>query len=68
MTVARIVTPNKWMGLSTDTKPTMATNSRARIGDTFYEWDTGELFISYDGTNWVEKLDPTSTAYLLANE
>jgi len=52
MTVKRIVTPNKFIGVSTDTKPTQATNPRVRDGDTFLEWDTGNLYITYDGTNW----------------
>lgn len=59
MTVERIVTPNRFVGLSTDTKPTQATLPRVRAGDTFYERDTGLLYITYDGTTWVEKLDPS---------
>lgn len=60
MAVKRIVTPNKFVGLSTDTKPTQATTPRARDGDTFYEYDTGMWYITYDGTNWVEKTDAVS--------
>uniref|UniRef100_A0A6M3JXZ2 Uncharacterized protein n=1 Tax=viral metagenome TaxID=1070528 RepID=A0A6M3JXZ2_9ZZZZ len=60
MTVKRIVAPNKFIGASTDTKPTQATLPRARVGDTFYEQDTGLWFITYDGTNWVSKQDPLS--------
>lgn len=56
MTVQRIVTPNRFIGKSSDTKPTEATHpGRVRIGDTFYERDTGLLFITYNGTDWVEK-------------
>ena len=38
---------HRWTGLSTDTKPT-----EAPIGSTFYEYDTGKLFITYDGASW----------------
>ncbi len=62
MTVRRIVTPNRFIGASGDTKPTQATNPRVRDGDTFYEQDTGLLSITYDGTNWVEKVDPSLSA------
>lgn len=55
MTVLRIVAPNKFVGASTDTKPTMATDSRIRVGDTFYEYNTDLLYITYDGTTWVIK-------------
>ena len=58
MTVKRIVAPNKFVGLSVaggDTKPTEASNSAVREGSTFYEYDTGKLYITYDGTNWVIK-------------
>lgn len=55
MAVKRIVTPNKWTGASTDTKPTQATDARVRDGDTFLEHDTGNLYTTYDGTNWVVK-------------
>lgn len=55
MVVRRIVTPNRWVGLSTDTKPTQAVTPSVRVGDTFYERDTGVLSITYDGTNWVIK-------------
>jgi len=52
MAVKRIVTPNKFIGLSTDTKPTMATDSRVRVGDTFYETNTFDMYVTRDGTNW----------------
>lgn len=49
----RIVAPERHIGLSTKTKPT-----HQRAGATFYERDTGLLFITYDdGTNWVIKRD-----------
>jgi len=67
MTVKRIVTPNKFVGASTDTKPTMtAYPGRVRVGDTFYEHDTGLLYITYDGTNWSVKppaLTPAGGSY-----
>ena len=43
MTVLPIVTPKKYIGLSTDTKPTEANNSSVRPGATFYEYDTDLL-------------------------
>ena len=55
MTVKRIVAPNKFIGLSTDTKPTMATNPKVRVGDTFYETDKYDLYVTRDGTNWTVK-------------
>ncbi len=60
MAIKRLVTPNRWIGLSTDTKPTQATESRVRDGDTFYEYDKKRWYITYDGTNWVLKVDPAS--------
>ena len=41
---------NKFIGLSTDTKPT-----GVPVSSTFYEYDTGDLYITYDGTNWLNK-------------
>ena len=54
MTVKRIVSPNRFIG-ATGEQPTEATIPRVRVGDTFYDKDTGILYITYDGTNWVEK-------------
>ena len=57
MTVRRVVTPNRFIGSSTDTKPTQATNPKVRTGDTFYEYQDGIIvrkWITYDGTTWVE--------------
>lgn len=48
MTVARVVTPEIYIGLSTDTKPT-----HIRAGASFYERDTESTYITYDGYNWV---------------
>jgi len=45
----------KYIGASTDTKPTIAAHSglpEPTVGSTFYEYDTGILYITYDGTNW----------------
>jgi len=48
MTVKLMNTINRWIGLSTDTKPTTVA-----IGSTFHEYDTKLTYITYDGTNWV---------------
>jgi len=56
--VAHPISIHRYIGASTDTKPTIAaTQSMAppTIGSTFYERDTGLLYITYDGTNWVVK-------------
>ena len=56
MTEKRIVTPERHIGLSTYTKPT-----HQRAGATFYEHDSGLMYITYDdGTNWVLKIDATN--------
>ncbi len=47
---------HRYIGLSTDTKPTTATHD-TQIGSTFYEYNTGIMYITYDGTNWVVKGD-----------
>lgn len=56
--IANPISIHRYMGLSTDTKPTIA----APLGmapptnaSTFYEYDTGALYVTYDGTNWVPK-------------
>jgi len=56
MTVKRVVTPEKYIGLSTDTPPTDGATP-VRSGATFYEYNTGNMYITYDGTNWVLKED-----------
>lgn len=48
MTVRLITTIQRFFGLSTDTKPT-----GVDPGSTFWAYDTGTLFVSYDGTNWI---------------
>ena len=41
---------NRFVGLSTDTKPT-----GAQVGATCWEYDTGKLYSTPDGDNWVLK-------------
>lgn len=61
MAITKIVsTTRKFIGASTDTKPTTEVSDgkvavAVPIGSTFYEYDTGILYITYDGTNWVVK-------------
>ena len=50
MTVTLVTVIQRWIGLSTDTKPTPT-----HIGSTFYETNTGQNWI-WDGTSWVEDL------------
>ena len=46
--------PSKYIGLSGDIKPTFATHSTLP-GATYYAYDTGIMYITYDGTLWAEK-------------
>jgi len=56
MTVKKIVAPEKYIGYSTDDKPT-----KVRDGATFLEYDTGDLYITYNGgTNWTLKTPDTT--------
>ena len=50
MAVNRVTQIKRYIGLNSDTKPTGVPK-----GSTFYEYDTGRLYITYDGTNWVVK-------------
>ena len=50
MAIHTITTVQRYIGLSTDSKPDAIYN-----GSEFYEADTGQKFIWYDG-NWVEDL------------
>ena len=63
MTVLKLagrLVPGRYAGLSSDTKPTEATNPGAvGRGATFFETDTGILYFTADGTTWVVK-DSTS--------
>ena len=45
---------HRYTGLSTDTKPTKATHDTP-AGSTFFEHDTGIMYITHDGTSWVVK-------------
>lgn len=49
MSVKSISGINKFIGLSSDPKPT------APIGSTFYAYDTGVMYITYDGSQWAVK-------------
>lgn len=48
----RITTSEKYIGASTDTKPT-----NAPVGAIAYETDTGLLYM-WDGSNWQEYGEP----------
>ena len=55
MTVERIVGPDEFIG-TTDAEPTDGVTT-VRPGATFYDYETGILYITYDnGTTWVEKV------------
>jgi len=51
MAVKKEATIERYIGLSTDTKPT-----GVRISSTFLEYDTGTLYVTYDGTLWTPKI------------
>jgi len=48
MTVRLVGNVQNYIGLSTDTKPTSV-----KPGSSFWAYDTGTLFKTYDGTNWM---------------
>ena len=48
MTVSLVTTVKRFIGLSTDVKPT-----DAPVGSSFWCWDTGVMLKTYDGTNWI---------------
>ena len=50
MAVKLVTSIQKWIGLSTDTKPTPD-----KIGSTFFETNTGQEFI-WNGSNWIEDI------------
>ncbi len=58
MAITLETTINRYIGLSTDTKPTHALylagtiTADPRIGSTFFEYDTKVMWKTYDGTNW----------------
>src|SRR5512143_4158408 len=47
MAVGLITTIQRFSGLSSDTKPTSVP-----AGSSFWEYNTGILYKTYDGTNW----------------
>ena len=55
MTVMKISTSERYIGESTDTKPTMSTDKFLSAGWEFLELDTGQNFI-FDGVNWREDI------------
>ena len=63
MAVKRIAR-GKWIGLSTDTKPAQA-SADVPIGATFFEYNTGRLFVTPDGDNWTIK--SSESGFLVAN-
>ena len=56
MAVHLITTIQRFAGLSTDTKPSDVPN-----GSTFFEYDTGAMFIAPDGSIWVLKNQPEAS-------
>ena len=52
MAVKLVTSAQRWIGLSTDTKPTA---TAALTGATFYETNTGQEFVC-DGLNWIEDI------------
>jgi len=50
MAVQIIAGTDKYIGASTDTKPTTGVS----VGSEFYEYDTGKTYI-YNGSAWSEK-------------
>lgn len=48
MTVKLVTTIKRFVGLSTDSKPT-----DAPVGSSFWAYNTGTMFKTYDGTNWI---------------
>ncbi|KKM30271.1 hypothetical protein LCGC14_1566140 [marine sediment metagenome] len=55
MAVRIVAQPRRYIGLASDTKPTRTLNAGIREGATFFEYDTGALYITHDATNWVLK-------------
>jgi len=49
MAVKQIAGAQRFIGLSSDTKPT------APVGSEFYEYDTGLTYVTYDGANWTAR-------------
>ena len=51
MTVALVSAPQRYVGLSTDTKP-----ASAAAGSEFFETDSGRTYLS-DGSAWALRVD-----------
>lgn len=66
MAVTRIAR-GKYIGLSTDTKPVKA-SADVPAGSTFFEYDTCNLMVTHNGTNWTLKAAPQNIAAAVANE
>lgn len=47
VTLTRVI--QRWIGLSTDIKPT-----GVPVMSRFYEYNTRSTYIAYDGTNWTK--------------
>ena len=47
MAVTLNTTTGRFIGLSTDTKPT-----GVPVGSFLWEYDTDDTYVTYDGTNW----------------
>ena len=48
MAVRSLGNIQRFVGLSSDTKPT-----GVLVGSEFFESNTGNTYITYDGTNWI---------------
>jgi len=57
MAVRRIVAPQRFIQATADSKPNEGSGVMVAPGATTLEYDTGDMYISYDGTNWVPKRD-----------
>jgi len=51
MAITLETTKMHFIGLSTDTKPT-----GVPVGSTFLEYNSGQTWVCYDGTNWAQAL------------
>ena len=54
MAVTKIATRKRWIGLAADTKPTITAGDDVSVGSTFLEYDSKDVFITYDGENWTK--------------
>jgi len=52
MAVKLIDSIRRYIGLSTDTKPT-----GVEVGAEFFEYNTKDRYITYDGTNWTKIIE-----------